>query len=37
MYKFMAPCPHCFEMFEDEDEFFIHVTGCEENEEDFYH
>lgn len=30
---FMSPCPYCDELFEDEDDYFYHVTMCEEEEE----
>jgi len=32
MSKFMAECPHCDEMFDDEDDWFEHVSCCEEND-----
>lgn len=29
MIYFMAPCPYCDELLEDEDDFFYHVTTCD--------
>lgn len=28
MSRFMAECPHCDEMFDDEDDWFEHVSCC---------
>lgn len=32
MGRFMAECPHCNEMFDDEDDWFEHVSCCEEQD-----
>lgn len=32
MSRFMAECPHCDEMFDDEDDWFEHVSCCEEQD-----
>lgn len=33
MSRFMADCPHCGEMFDDEDDWFEHVSCCEEQDD----
>ena len=33
MTKFMADCPHCDEPFYDEDDWFEHVSCCEEQDD----
>ncbi len=32
MSRFMADCPHCGELFDDEDDWVDHVSCCEEQD-----